>query len=253
MVKVHFLVLWLMLHPLVNNVSCAFPFENELRGITELRPLKRWLVFMEIRLWRCTRLASPARLSVYNLLDLLHCTHIHKPQKRCYHIIRYHHYIAIYGNSFRLIAPPSLKKHDIANFYSKEKTYRQPVNGNCEGFFLKFSLSYNNCINIYCGKQYPWSTYIRSHRIEIGLTHAKNHKSADIGMLVGLIDRHISSQCATNSGRLIQWGDFKVHAYQHPYWNVAPTLYLSGIQFIKKAKYIPIQWSFIFNAPFGCI
>ena len=32
-------------------------------------------------------------------------------------------------------------------------------------------------------------------------------------MLVGLIDRHISSQCATNSGRLIQRGDFKVHAY----------------------------------------
>ena len=106
MLKVHFLVLWVMLHPLGNIVSCAFPFENELRGITELRPLKRWLVFMEIRLWRCTRLASPARLSVYNLLDLLHCTHIHKPQKRCYHIIRYHHYIAIYGNSVHLIAPP---------------------------------------------------------------------------------------------------------------------------------------------------
>ena len=240
-----FLVLWLMLPQLGSKVSCAFPFENELPRIAEMQPPKRWLVFMEIRLWRCVGLAPPAQLSLGNLLDFLRCsTHI-QPKKRCYHIKHYHMYLAIDGNAVDLIASYSLHGQHVqhhcllkekgaliplmkisihkmfalnltvTNFYSKEKVYWQPMDGNCEGFFMIFSLLYNNCTNLYCGKRFPWSIYTRSNNIELKLSHASDPKRADIGVLVNLVDRHfVYSHCGTHGGGLIEWGDFEIRTYR---------------------------------------
>ena len=219
------------------KILITYQFESEFSQMIEMESPKKWVVFMERRIWRCIRLKLPTHRHFGNMLDFFSCSsHIESSAKQCYDIYMFKRsmYLIKAGNSLSLHSefPPGLVKcpamfhkriqiylHKMffmnltfTSFSLKAKTHMQPFNLNCQGLQNRLYLSYNNFTNVFCGKRFPWSVYASSHSAILSLPYGGYN---EIDMQVNLVDRHImNNQDGSYAGELIKWGAFAVHTYR---------------------------------------
>ena len=217
----------------------TYQFESEFSQMIEMESPKKWVVFMERRIWLCIRLKLPMHRHFGNMLDFFSCSsHIESSAKQCYHF--YHPVRTMYlikaGNSLSLhsyeefphglVKCPDMLQRRIqiylhkmffmnltfTYFPLKAKTHMQPFNLNCQGLQNRLYLSYNNLTNVFCGKRFPWSVYASSHSAILSLPYGGYN---EIDLQVILVDRHImNNQDGSYAGELIEWGAFAFHTYR---------------------------------------
>ena len=269
MVNCDFAVCLLML-----SFGWGYRLEGEFSGLIEMEPPKKWLVFIEMRILRCMRHTLRAQLYSSNTLNFFRCiTHTQNLTMTCV-VYNRRLYLATKGNDVDLIVYPSiLQEQDpkclqktigsrklnfgifihklfdinltIANFYHEGGRQMQPVNGNCQGFLTKFSVSYDNCTDTFCGKRFPWIIYTNSYKAALLLSPIFFYESTHIVVKVSPVDKHfINSYCAVHSiGQQMDWGVYSVYTY-HIRAEMLYNLFISLESVLTQGSGI-----FIYNGP----
>ena len=258
---------------LMVSIGWGYRLEGEFSGMIEMEPPKKWLVFIETRIWRCMRHTLCTHPYSGNPLLFFRCiTHISNPKTSCV-VNHRRQYMGKKGNEVNFIVssseqpklyPNCLKKTSesfklssrilihklfdtnltIANFYHDGGRQMQPVNGNCQGFLTKFSLSYSNCTYVFCGKRFPWSIYTNSYEVALILSPIFSFEYTRIVVKVNPVDKSfITSNCAFHSAGQIDWGIFSVNTY-HIRAEMLYSLHISLETMLTQGSNI-----FIYNGP----
>ena len=236
------MLLWLL--PIVHQAYGAYPLERDLSQVARVQLPKKWLVFLDTRIWRCMRMFYPKPQPYHDLLSFQRCFVTKKDTPETCYERYYTLFLIISRNNFKskfriphtncLPAPCGrrcpVKRHpalhisvhkmfhiNITLISFKALGYVQPVQGNCESSHRNFTIAFNGCSHIYCGVRYPWSLFVNSNSVEIRFPFFLWHSEdtiIDILAEVSVIDRQLSpDQCGYNIGGL-NWGHYEVRIYQ---------------------------------------
>ena len=227
-------MLW-TLH-LVHQIHAAYPLERDLSQIAGVQSTKRWLVFIETRIWRCMRMVNPISQPHHDLLDFKRCFVVTKQtQQRCYRSFENH--LTISGNRFHYrftalseyyptclpICPTTLLVlvHKMFNVnltwvdFTVLDSVASPLQPfNCQPMNLKITITFNYCSYVCCGSKYPWSTFVDSNSVFVELPHCIQGKY-DVMAEVGIMDRqHLPGWCGPDVRGLVIWDNFETQTYQ---------------------------------------
>ena len=259
---------------LMVSLGWGYCLEGEILGLVEMEPPKKWLVFIETRIWRCMRHTVRTHRYSSDPLNLFRCiTFIPNPKVSCV-VYNRRQYLGTEGNEVNLIVSPSeihehypncLQKKSgstelkssifihklfdinltIANFYHDGGRQMQLVHGNCPGFLTKSSVNYKNCTNLFCGKRFPWSIYTNSYEAALILSPVLLLEYTNIVVKVSPLDKQfINCYCAIHStGQHLDWGLYSVNTY-HIRAEMLYSLHISFESMLKQGSNI-----IIYNGP----
>ena len=255
---------------LIVSLAWGYRLESEIVGLVEMEPPKKWLVFIETRIWRCMRHTVRTHRHSGDPLNFFRCiTFIPNLKVSCV-VYNRRQYLGTEGNKVNLIVSPSeihehypncLQKKSgskelkssifihklfdinltIANFYHDGGRQMQPVHGNCQYFLTKFSVNYKNVTDVFCGKRFPWSIYTNSFEAALMLSPVLLLEYTNIVVKVSLLDKQfINCYCAIHStGQHLDWGVYSVNTY-HIRAEMLYSLHISFESMVKQGSNITI-------------
>ena len=156
--------------------------------ITVAERPKRWLVFMETEIRKCTKMMFG--LTSGDMITLLGClSYPHKPTKRCYLELSFLSQLTgytIYPNSMHITSSDYKLQSDsscnltwhlysriyvhklftmklsIPHFIATYMNFEHPLEGKCSRTIPSVRITYDGGFDVHCGRKYPWSIYSHS-------------------------------------------------------------------------------------------
>ena len=229
-------MLW-TLH-LVHQIHAAYPLERDLSQIAGVQSTKRWLVFMETRIWRCMRMVNPTSQPHYDLLQYKRCFVVTEhAQQRCYrrkagHLTiarnRFHYRNVSYIGYYPSCVPscPTTLHLSVHKMFNINLTWTdftvldrsiaplEPIQGNCQPVERKITIIFNYCSYVCCGTRYPWSTYVDTNSVVVGLPHCLSGKYNVMAEVAVMDKQHSPGWCGSDLRGLVIWESFEVQTYQ---------------------------------------
>ena len=220
---------------IVHQAHGAYPLEDDVFQIVGEHSEKRWLVFMDIRIWRCMRLVNPTHQSHHDLLDFQRCfVETEKNPGNCYQLL--YNQRTIFRNSFGYKAtwnhysnclpgcPVTLKisvhrlfhvNLTLTHFILDRYPYIQ-ASRRCDAVSWTFTVISRDHSYVYCGRRYPWSMYLNSDNINIKLPHCMDAMPPnDVQAEFGIIDQQlVSDRREPHPMRFVKWSNLEIQTYR---------------------------------------
>ena len=231
-----------------NFCNGSYMVGRDVRKITGVEPPKRWLVFMEAELRRCTNMVFCSING--DIIALLVC--FSNPRK---HKVRCYGHFAIHSNLFMtaseyIIHPNSIhiiignhreftdprceqKKNQgtrinmyvhklfamnltISQFTTIHRNQEHPLQGKCPGPIPSIKITYDGGSDVYCGQKYPWIIYSHSGMATVNLFLARLSVASLLSYIrakisINMIDTDfVRTQPQSYASIVIAWGTYKI-------------------------------------------
>ena len=240
----------------------AYPLDRDLAQMAGAQSAKKWLVFMDTRIWRCLRLVNLQHRPHYDLLYFQRCFVVlpEPTPEKCYR--RNQNHLSISNNRFNykscvftrcLYACPRVLHISVHNMFNINLTWIQftvldstniyPNRGNCHSARMKFKVTFNKCLYVYCGTRYPSSTFVDSNRAKIEMPICGSGEFYVLAE-VGVIDNQpLPGRCGPYLNGLAVWGNLKPRTYQ------ITVEMIDTVAISLKASAHQLQKVLIYNGP----
>ena len=216
----------------------SYNIERDVARIAGVDPPKRWLVFMEAEVRKCTQLMFGSFNG--NVVALLRClNHFPKPNKRCFLNIGNQlgsTELVTYANSIIVTYPMRNRSYDsscrlywfldhriyvhklftlkltILRFNAITWSNVRSVRENCPGDMPSVRITYAGVSDVYCGQKYPWSIYSYSGMVMVHFYYSTSRRSLiNMKVTLEIIDQDfIHTQIQPRESNFVAWRSYKI-------------------------------------------